>query len=138
MFDRELCVFVVPGFLRAPVRHGRLRLVDLAAPQAMRPRQETPAGRLVFGHARSLIITELESHEATPPLPLKLTPEKSTLEFTNTSMAGPLLAEICPPRRKASELPSTRIPALRGSADDYVGGLPYSMADGELGATVLK
>src|SRR5262249_36421871 len=36
MFDRKLCVFVVPGFLCAPVRHARLRLVDLAAPQAMR------------------------------------------------------------------------------------------------------
>jgi hypothetical protein len=70
---------------------------------------------VLFGTAKSLTIVELESHEITPVFPLKLTPEKSALEFTSTSTPGPELPAICPPRRKASELPSTRIPALRAS-----------------------
>jgi len=47
--------------------------------------------------------------------PLKLTPEKSALEFTRANTPGPEFPDTCPPRKNASELPSIRMPALRAS-----------------------
>jgi hypothetical protein len=48
-------------------------------------------------------------------LPEKFTPEKSALEFIKASTPGPTFWDTSPPRKNASELPSTRMPALRES-----------------------
>ena len=66
--------------------------------------------------ARSETMYALESHTTPPPLfELKDTPLKSALELTRTRIAGPMFCAIVPPRRNASEFPSTRTAALRGS-----------------------
>jgi hypothetical protein len=80
--------------------------------------RDTPAGGVLLGPDRSLTMVELESHKMMPLFPLKLTPEKSALEFTSTSTPGPELPDTCPPRKSAYEFPSTRMPALRGSPLD--------------------
>src|SRR6266404_5296595 len=80
-------------------------------------RQVTP-GAVLRPVARSDAMYALESQEITPPvLELKETPVKSTLEFTRARMAGPKFCETVPPRRNASELPSTRMAALRMSVE---------------------
>src|SRR5450755_2202293 len=76
---------------------------------------DTPAGNMLFGCTRSLTIVELVSHAMMLAFPLKLTPEKSALEFTRANTPGPEFPDTCPPRKNTSELPSIRIPALRES-----------------------
>jgi hypothetical protein len=77
--------------------------------------QLTPDAEVLADMARSETIVDVESQAITPALPLKVTPEKSTLELTSAKMAGPLFWEMPTPRSSASELPSTRMAALSGS-----------------------
>ena len=77
--------------------------------------QLTPAAGVLDGIARSETIVEVESQVITPPLPVKVFPAKSALEFTKARIAGPLFCEIVTPRSSVSELPSTRMAALSGS-----------------------
>jgi len=76
--------------------------------------QRSPDAGLLTDAARSVTIVDVESQVITPVLPLKVFPAKSALELTSARIAGPLFWEMLTPLSSTSELPSTRIAALRG------------------------